>query len=228
MKNNKINTVMVVLLAIFIPYILLMGGVRLVMSPNFPAFEYRRASFPADPFGFTLQERTKWSGYAVSYLTNDKDIDYLGNLQDTTGRKMFAPDELDHMVDVKNVVSTASIVWYVLIGLSLAMFIWLVVMRQWDGIRKALNAGGWATVSLLGVLLVFLAISFDQLFTWFHKLFFADGTWTFLESSTLIRLFPFVFWRDAFILVFGFALIVGILLVLLTRKPKAKASQASE
>jgi len=222
MKNNKINTVMVVLLAIFIPYILLMGGVRLVMTPNFPAIEYKRASFPADPFGFTLQERTKWSGYAVSYLTNDKDIDYLGNLQDTTGRKMFAPEELDHMVDVKNVVSTASIVWYVLIGLSLAMFIWLVVMRQWDGIRKALNAGGWVTVSLLGALLVFLAISFDQLFTLFHKLFFADGTWTFLESSTLIRLFPFVFWRDAFILVIGFALIIGILLVFLTRKRKAK------
>ena len=221
MKNNKINTVMVILLAIFIPYILLMGGVRLVMTPNFPAIEYKRASFPADPFGFTLQERTKWSGYAVSYLTNDKDIDYLGNLQDTTGRKMFAPDELDHMVDVKNVVSTASIVWYVLIGLSLAMFIWLVVMRQWDGIRKALNAGGWATVSLLGVLLVFLAISFDQLFTWFHKLFLL----THLDIPGIFNLnpaFPFVFWRDAFILVIGFALIIGILLVFLTRKRKAK------
>lgn len=222
MKNNKINTLMIVLLAIFLPYILLMGGVRLVMTPNFPAFEYRRASFPADPYGFTLQERTKWSEYAVRYLTNDKDIDYLGNLQDTTGRKMFAPDELDHMVDVKKVVTTASIVWYVLIGLSLAMLIWLVVMRQWDGIRKALNAGGWVTVSLLSALLVFLAISFDKLFTWFHKLFFADGTWTFLESSTLIRLFPFVFWRDAFILVIGFALIIGILLVVLMRKRKAK------
>ena len=130
MKNNKINALMIVLLAIFIPYILLMGGVRLVMTPNFPAFEYRRESFPVDPFGFTVQERTKWSGYAVSYLTNDKDIDYLGNLQDTTGRKMFAQDELEHMVDVKYVVNTASIVWFVLIGLSLAMFIWLVVMRQ--------------------------------------------------------------------------------------------------
>ncbi len=66
-------------------------------------------------------------------------------------------------------------------------------------------------------------MSFDTLFDRFHRLFFADGTWLFDQSSTLIRLFPFVFWRDAFALVLIFALVVGILLVLLTRKRKSKA-----
>jgi len=218
----KINKILVFILAIFIPYLLLMTGVRLVMTPAFPAMEYKRAGFPQDPYGFTIQERTKWSDYAVSYLTNDAGIEYLGNLQDLTGQKMFAPDELTHMEDVKDVVTISSTVWYVLGGVSIAILLWFVIMRQWDSIRKAFNAGGWITVGLLSALLVFLAVSFDQLFVYFHRLFFEDGTWTFSQSSTLIRLFPFEFWRDAFVLVIGFALLVGVLFVIVTHKRKSR------
>ncbi|NLG41468.1 MAG: TIGR01906 family membrane protein [Chloroflexi bacterium] len=218
----KINKILVFILAIFIPYLLLMTGVRLVMTPAFPAMEYKRAGFPQDPYGFTIQERTKWSDYAVSYLTNDAGIEYLENLQDLTGQKMFAPDELTHMEDVKEVVTISSTVWYVLGGVSIAILLWFVIMRQWDSIRKAFNAGGWITVGLLSALLVFLAVSFDQLFVYFHRLFFEDGTWTFSQSSTLIRLFPFEFWRDAFVLVIGFALLVGVLFVIVTHKRKSR------
>lgn len=223
----KINKILVIILALFIPYILLMSGIRLVMTPAFPAMEYKRSGFPQDQFGFTVQERTKWSEYAIRYLTNDQEISYLGNLQDITGKKLFTTDELSHMVDVKEVVKNASMVWYVLGGMSIAILVWFVVMGQWDSLRRSLNAGGWITIGLLGALLVFLAVSFDRLFEYFHRIFFQDGTWTFSQSSTLIRLFPFEFWRDAFVLVIGFALIVGVVLVLLTRKRSKRQKSAS-
>lgn len=222
----KINKFLTFLMAVMLPYIILMGGVRLVMNPTFPSMEYRRAGFPEDPVGFTLFERTKWSEYAVRYLTNNEDISYLGNLQDATGAKLYTPDELSHMEDVKKVVSLSSLAWYATIGLTIAVLLWFLIMKQWDCIRKAFNAGGWLTVALLGALLIFLAVRFDQLFEYFHRLFFADGTWTFSQSSTLIRLFPFVFWRDAFVLVFAFALVVGLILALLTRKRKPKVQAA--
>lgn len=223
----KINKILVIILALFIPYILLMSGIRFVMTPAFPAMEYKRSGFPQDQFGFTVQERTKWSEYAIRYLTNDQEISYLGNLQDITGKKLFTTDELSHMVDVKEVVKNASMVWYVLGGMSIAILVWFVVMGQWDSLRRSLNAGGWITIGLLGALLVFLAVSFDRLFEYFHRIFFQDGTWTFSQSSTLIRLFPFEFWRDAFVLVIGFALIVGVVLVLLTRKRSKRQKSAS-
>jgi len=224
----KINKVLAVLLALFLPYIILMAGVRLIMTPAFPAVEYKREGFPQDHYGFSLQERTKWSEYAVSYLTNDKEIDYLGNLQDIGGNKMFYPDELSHMEDVKKVVSSTSIALYILAGISIAILIWFVIMKQWSSIRKAVNAGGWITIGLISTLLIFLIVSFDTLFDRFHRIFFADGTWTFDQSTTLIRLFPFEFWRDAFIFVIAFSLIVGILLVLVTRKRKLKIETQSE
>ena len=219
----KINKILVVFLALFIPFIILTGGVRLIMSPAFAEFEYNRSSFPLDPYGMEIQERKQWAGYSIRYLTNNEPIDYLGNLQTFQGQKIFTESELSHMLDVKEVVQGALLAWYVIIGLSVAILGWFLIMGQWSSMRQAFQAGGWVTLSLIGALLIFLLISFDTLFTRFHQLFFAEGTWLFDESSTLIRLFPFVFWRDAFALVLIFTLLVGILLVVVTRKRKAKS-----
>jgi integral membrane protein (TIGR01906 family) len=218
----KINKILVVILALFIPFIILMGGVRLIMSPVFAELEYDRAGFPLDPYGMETPDRKQWAGYSIRYLTNNEPIDYLGNLQTFQGQKIFTESELSHMVDVKKVVQGSLIAWYILIGLSVAILGWFLIMGQWSSLRQSFQAGGWVTLGLIGALLIFLLVSFDTLFTRFHQLFFADGTWLFDESSTLIRLFPFVFWRDAFALVLVFTLVVGILLVLITHKRKAK------
>lgn len=218
----KINKILVVLLAIFIPFIILMGGVRLIMSPAFAEFEYDRAGFPRDPYGMETPERKQWAGYSIRYLTNSEPIDYLGNLQNFQGQKIFTESELSHMLDVKEVVQGALLAWYIIIGLSVAILGWFLIMAQWSSLRQAFRTGGWVTLGLIVALLIFLLVSFDTLFDRFHRLFFADGTWLFDQSSTLIRLFPLVFWRDAFALVLIFTLLIGILLVSLTRKRKSK------
>ncbi len=218
----KINKILVVILALFILFIILMGGVRLIMSPAFAEFEYTRAGFPLDPYGMETHERKQWADYSIRYLTNNEPIDYLGNLQNFQGQKIFTESELSHMVDVKEVVQGALLAWYIIIGLSIAILGWFLIMAQWSSLRQAFQAAAWVTLGFIGALLIFLLVSFDTLFDRFHRLFFADGTWLFDESSTLIRLFPFVFWRDAFALVLIFALVIGIMLVLLTRKRKSK------
>lgn len=220
----KINKILVVFLALFIPFIILMGGVRLIMNPAFAELEYDRAGFPLDPYGMETRERKQWAGYSIRYLTNSESIDYLGSLQNFKGQKIFTESELSHMVDVKNVVQKALLAWYIVIGLSVAIFGWFLIMGQWSSLRKAFQAGGWITLGLIGALLIFLLVSFDTLFTRFHQLFFTEGTWLFDESSTLIRLFPFEFWRDAFALVLIFTLLVAFLMVVITHKRKQKVA----
>jgi len=218
----KINKILIVILAIFIPFVILMGGVRLIMNPAFAEIEYDRAGFPSDPYGMETPERKQWAGYSIRYLTNNEPIDYLSNLQNFKGQKIFTESELSHMADVKEVVQRALLTWYIILGLSVAMLVWFLVMGQWSAMRKAFQAGGWVTFGLISALLIFLVVSFDTLFARFHQLFFAEGTWLFDESSTLIRLFPFVFWRDAFALVLTFTLLIGIILALIFRKRKPK------
>lgn len=217
----KVHKIVSILLIIFLPFIILMAGVRLLISPSFAVVEYHRAGFPSDPYGFTQEQREAYSAYAITYLVNDADISYLGSLEDDQGQPIFRESELEHMVDVKHVVRTSLTVWYALIGFSLAASIWLIVMRQGIWLVRALRWGGWVTLFLILGMLVAIALSFNQLFDAFHRIFFTEGTWLFFESDTLIRLFPMVFWRDAFIFVGGFTLLVGVLLVVLTRKRKS-------
>ena len=71
------------------------------------------------------------------------------------------------------------------------------------------------------VILGMVAVSFNALFTAFHRLFFQGNTWLFLYSDTLIRLFPIPFWRDAFILVGFFTILGAVLLILLGNKARS-------
>jgi len=70
----------------------------------------------------------------------------------------------------------------------------LLMRGRFDLIAEGLFAGAIACVVLVGVAALFGVVSFDALFTWFHSLFFAPGTWQFPADSLLIVLFPEAFW----------------------------------
>ena len=73
-------------------------------------------------------------------------------------------------------------------------------------------------MSITRSLLVLVAISFQQLFTFFHKLFFQGDSWLFNFSDTLIRLFPMTLWQNAFIAVGVVTLIGAGVLIWIGRK----------
>ena len=75
-------------------------------------------------------------------------------------------------------------------------------------------------MALLVALAVAAVLGWQQFFALFHSLFFADGSWTFRASDTLIRLYPTQFWMDAAIAVAGLALL-GALAVMAATWPTA-------
>jgi len=113
---------------------------------------------------------------------------------------------------VKNVVRATLQVWYgsLILFLVSAIFAWK--SGRWLEFRQALRRGGLWTLLLLGGIMLFVVIGFGIFFVAFHNVFFEPGTWTFLWSDTLIRLFPERFWRDTFLFVGGLAMLGGLLL----------------
>lgn len=184
---------------LLLPVALTFLGVRLLLTHTFPEIEYRTPAFPADEYGFTLQERLQWSGIAIDYLLNDADISFLRDLTFPDGAPLFNGRELSHMQDVKNVVQPVLWagygVWFLVLGLGL----WARFGGWWPEYVRGIWRGGWLTVGLVAVIGIFAGISFWQFFTVFHELFFTGDTWQFLYSDTLIRLFPMRFWQDAFL-----------------------------
>ena len=205
---------------LLVPYVLLMLGARLLMTPIFLEVEYRLPGFPPDSYGFTQADRLRWARPSVEYLVNSAPISFLGDLTFDNGQPIYNERELSHMLDVKNVVQLLLNLWYVALALLIGLGIWAWRGDWLPGYLTGLRRGGLLTSALLLGLGAFAAISFWQFFAWFHSLFFSGDSWLFSFSDTLIRLFPIRFWQDAVAWIGGFAFVMGLLLGF-GLKPKA-------
>jgi integral membrane protein (TIGR01906 family) len=209
------------LITIIVPFALTFLGLRLLLTPAFPQMEYRTPGFPPDDYGFTLQDRLHWSTISINYLVNNAGISYLGDLTFPDGTSLFNERELIHMHDVKQVVIPVLWIGYSVWFLIIALGAWARFGSWWSDYLRGLRRGGWFMLGLVLVIGTFAGISFWQFFTVFHELFFSGGSWLFLYSDTLIRLFPLPFWQDAFLFA-GVLDVLGALSLVFFLRPKPK------
>lgn len=214
-----------VIVALVFPLLTLIAAIRLVATPAFLALSYGRPGFPSDSFGFTDAERLTYGSYGVDYLNNFAGPEYLSGLKLSTGSSMFSEGEVQHMVDVKNLIGFAYILGAVL-AVILIIGIWYLAKRYAGGVRRALFSG--AILALVGIaaLAVFAIMGWDNFFTQFHALFFSDGTWTFNVSDTLIRLYPEQFWLDSAIAI-AVLVLATIIAVIISCWPTGRRREAA-
>ncbi|MFQ5942367.1 MAG: TIGR01906 family membrane protein [Anaerolineales bacterium] len=206
-----------IILEVLIPVILVLTSVRLLMTNAFVRFNYAIPGFPEDRFGFTEEDRHFHAPIALEYLHNDAGIEFLGSQQFEDGTPVYNARELGHMEDVKEVTLAALAVWRLglLATAAISLVLWRVAGAQY--LWESLQGGAKLTALVMAVLLVGLIIGFSVLFVGFHEVFFDPGTWTFLFSDTLIRLFPQRFWEVAFATIGVGTMIQASLLYFFTR-----------
>ncbi|KSU66600.1 TIGR01906 family membrane protein [Arthrobacter sp. NIO-1057] len=214
-----------VIVALIFPILTLIAAIRLIATPAFLAMSYARPGFPSDSFGFTDAQRLTYGSYGVDYLNNFAGPEYLAGLKLPTGSTMFTDGEVQHMVDVKNLIGFAYILGVVL-AILLIIGLWYLAKRYAGGVRRSLFAGAILTLVMIAALAVSALMGWETFFTQFHALFFSQGTWTFSVSDTLIRLYPEQFWMDSAI---GIAVIivVTVLVVLVSCWPTGRRREAS-
>jgi integral membrane protein (TIGR01906 family) len=235
---NVIYKILSWLIALILLVIIALSVVRLVINPWFLVFEYHTPGFPADPYGFTLQDRLNYGKLAVNYLVNSADISFLGILRFPAGQQAPQPScqtmtdcthlyndrELEHMLDVKNVVTAAMRVLWICILILVVLAVWAWRGRWHNYYLKGLQRGGIVTLILIGLVILAVLIAFNYIFVIFHEIFFKAGTWTFLYSDSLIRLFPERFWQDTFLMVGGLSAALGLLFYFGIRRVLQKQS----
>ncbi|MEA4812738.1 MAG: DUF1461 domain-containing protein [Anaerolineaceae bacterium] len=214
MKSNP-SKFFAVFIAVLIPFMLMMGAVKILLSFNYPGLQYGLIGFPEDSFGYNRQERTHLAAETIDYLTEDQSIAAIMQLKDSKGQLVYTPDEVAHLQDVKFVINLSSIIWYVVLGLSFAFIIWMLFTKSFAQIRHAFFWGALLTIFLMAAMVVLMVLNFNALFEKFHALFFPKGNWTFTANSGLIRLFPLPLWVNAFILTSVFALLISVLLLII-------------
>ena len=193
------------------PFVFVMFAVRVMLTPLFLQVEYNLPGFPADPYGFTKEQRLQFSKISVNYLVNNEGIEFLANQEIDETTSLYNGRELSHMLDVKVLVKDMLAVWTGLLVIWMLLLFWAWKGKWiWDYLLAVSN-GGWFTLGIIIFMLAAVLVDFDSLFTAFHHLFFEGDTWLFYYSDSLIRLFPMRFWRDAFILTGGITILLALL-----------------
>ena len=198
---SGLTKILRIIIQVMIPLLLILGTVRLILvtANIWIPIEYRLPGFPVDPYGFSLEDRLKWSEIDVDYLLNKDGIDYFDSFKLDSGEPMHNERELKHMQDVKILVQQSWVIFR--IGFICLMFFLLVLgnTQGYDSVWESLQKGFLWTLIFLGILAVGIIVAFGFLFVGFHRLFFQGDTWIFSYSDTFIRLYPERFWRDVFI-----------------------------
>jgi len=199
----------VVLVTIFI----VGGAVQLLATDSYLAFEYSKASFPPDPFGYTLQQRFILASTNIHYVRAHLPSDELSK-QFLNGVPVYNPREVSHMADVLAVFQSVLRVWQVafLLLLLLSFFLWN--KGEQKALASAIQLGGLLTSGIILSIALLAIFGWQFWFETFHLFFFQPGSWLFSYSDTLIRLFPVEFWFDATLTISAFSLAGGLLLAL--------------
>jgi integral membrane protein (TIGR01906 family) len=186
------------------PVFLVLTATRIMFTGWFPRWEYARPTFPADPYGFTQEDRLEYGLASITFLNSslppEQAVDILAALRlPDSDQALFTPAELSHMVDVKRLTDRIWVVWWISLGIVVAGSAILLAGRasRRQGYLAWRN-GGALTAVLLAALVVFILLSWRTFFIMFHDVFFPPGTWTFDWENSLIRIFPDKFWFDAF------------------------------
>ena len=225
-------------IALILPVVIILSVVRLMINPWYLEFEYRTPGFPKDLYGFSMEDRLLYGKIAAEYLVNSADISFLGDLRFPTGQEVPDPScqfmtdctylynerELDHMLDVKNVVNGSMKVLEVTIVMIVLLAVW-AWRGNWHGpFLIGLQRGGIFVLGFIGLIIMSVLVAFRYIFVIFHEIFFKAGTWTFLYSDTLIRLFPERFWQDTFLMVGGLSIGFGLLVFFIVRKLRLQST----
>ena len=211
-----------------LPFMLVAFAVRLLLSHEFLRLEYQRPGFPADPYGFTTEDRLEYGLYAIDFLFDAGDSSALARLQiprqkcwqpaeDAATCPLFNAHELRHLEDVKQVL-TAVFTLAAVCALATAVLIYALrssadARRQ---IETGLPRGACLTLAAVLTLAILAVAAWDSAFDQFHELFFAAGTWRFPYSDSLIRLYPEQLFVDASMIIGGICAAGALVILLLT------------
>ena len=113
------------------------------------------------------------------------------------GRPGFDASAVSHLSDVRDVIAAASVATW---SLAIVLALWFgiqVASGRLDRVAQTMYAGALSCVVFVVLAFVAGLFDFDALFSAFHGLFFAEGTWTFASDSLLIQTFPESFWATA-------------------------------
>jgi len=150
----------------------------------------------------------------LSDLTENQEqtIDFLNNKQELDLN--YTSSEVSHLKDVKGVMNLIDYLFY--FRLIILILIITYYRKNKEQLMTLFKYGGFTTLILMGSFLLFVLISFNSIFTIFHKILFPQGNWLFPSGSLLIQTFPIEFFIGISVKIFLLTIGLGSIFILLS------------
>jgi integral membrane protein (TIGR01906 family) len=211
-RSNRITKLLKLVIIVLLPIFLIITSVHVLTTDQYLAFEYGKAGFPPDSFGFAQRERYNLASSTIHYVRAHLPKNVLSN-QILNGMPVYNSREVSHMADVRAVFQTVFRVWQFTLILLVLMGFMLWQKRELRTLGSAIQRGGLLTAGVILLIALFAVFAWQSWFSTFHLLFFKPGSWLFSYSDTLIRLFPVQFWVDATLAILLMSFMGGLLLM---------------
>ena len=167
------------LITLIVPFFLLMTAIRALFTPLYPQVDYRLPGFPR-----IVRLYPRRPPALVAHLhripAQQRGHRLPGRQRLIDGQPLYNERELSHMLDVKIVFQKMVVAWVILLVSLAALGLWAWRGKWLPAFLRALANGGKLTIGIVVFILAAVAISFNGLFTAFHRIFFSGNTWLFL------------------------------------------------
>jgi integral membrane protein (TIGR01906 family) len=189
--------------AVATAFVIVAVSLPLFLNPVWVAFEQGRAEALAWT-GFSEPDlRAATDAILADLVVGPPDFDVA-----VAGQTVLNERERGHMRDVRGVFIGFFAAALILAAAALAIAArrpGTDRARTWEAVRN----GAVTLIVVLVVGGVVSVVAFDALFSTFHQLFFAGGSYTFDPATErLVQLFPFTFWQET-------AIAVGVVCIVL-------------
>ena len=207
--SNRTIKIMTVCFTLLIPILVITAAVRLLATDGYLAFEYGKADFPPDSYGFTSQQRFILASTNIHYVRAHLPNDELAK-QTLYSVPVYNSREVSHMADVRIIFQSVQVAGQLALILLLLTGFLLWKRGEKQTLASAIQSGGLLTSGIIIFIGLTASIAWQAWFNTFHLLFFKPGSWLFLYTDTLIRLFPEKFWFDSALAISSLTLAGGV------------------
>ena len=202
------RTVVAVVIAVSTIIVIIGLTVALFFNPVWVGFAQERAG---------VAEITGYSPEQVRTVTGAILSDVILGPPDFTvsidGQPVLTDTERGHMVDVFDVVRRALVVLAIAVAALIAVF---ATDRGQAWPWRAVAVGSGVLVAIGGVIGIGVLFFFDAVFLLFHRIFFAQGNFTFdPRTQRLVQLLPDQFWTESLTVVAFTGFAIAVLVTLL-------------
>ncbi len=205
------RTVVAVVIAVSTIIVIIGLTVALFFNPVWVGFAQERAG---------VAEITGYSPAQVRTVTDAIVSDVILGPPDFTvsidGQPVLTDTERGHMVDVFDVVRRALVVLAIAVAALIAFF---ATNRGQAWPWRAVAVGSGVLVAIGGVIGIGVLFFFDAVFLLFHRIFFAQGNFTFdPRTQRLVQLLPDQFWTESVTVLALTGFLIAVVVTLVARR----------